>query len=226
MKKVLVALFMVAALAPAVQAVDISSSFTNIDFDSGTVTSWPFLGFDAPDATEIIGWTNYRNGAAGPLVDAGVEGPGAWWLSDEYTAVYGNAGFMSSGDAAYTMSTYTIKDGDLFNIKYIAGDWGWIGTYGQWTATLFYNDPANVIGSYVQGISSWMPDATWYTDPNVIAATPASVGGTLGILMTNTGDRHVQIDEITVTAVPEPATLILLGLGLGLGSLVMIRKRK
>lgn len=218
MKKVFV-LFMVAALATATQAADISSLFTNLDFDSGIVTSWPFKGFDAPDATEIIGWSNYP---AGPLNDAGVEGPGAWWLDENYTNTYGNAGFMSGGDAAYNMSTYTIQAGDVFNIKYIAGDWGWTGTGGQWTATLFYDNPANVIGSYVQNISSWMPTATWYSDLAGIAATPASVGGTLGILMTSTGTSIVQLDELTVNVVPEPATLALLGLG----ALAIVRKRK
>ena len=87
MKKVLVALFLVAVLAAVSQAAVIDS-FVNIDFDSGAVTTGGpgFKGFDAPDATEIIGWTNYRNGAAGPLNDAGVEGPGAWWSPYETNA--------------------------------------------------------------------------------------------------------------------------------------------
>ena len=71
MKRITI-LLMMAALATAAQATDISSSFVNIDFDSGAVTTpGPFVGFDVPD---IIGWNNYP---AGPLTDAGVEGPGA-----------------------------------------------------------------------------------------------------------------------------------------------------
>lgn len=212
MKKVLVVL-MVAALATAAQAV-IIDSFVNVDFDSdGVTTPGPFKGFDAPDAPEIDGWTNYP---AGPLNDAGVEGPGAWWNPYEI-----NAGFMSSGDAAYTMSTYTIQAGDVYTISYYAMQWQWTGS-GEWTATLFYDDPANVIGSYVQG---GLPDnGTWlpFSDANGIAATPASVGGTLGILMTSTGTGIAQIDEITVDVVPEPATMALLGLG----SVALIRRRK
>jgi hypothetical protein len=228
MKRVLAVLFLVAALATGSQAADISALFNNIDFDSGPVTDGMlagFHGFDAP-CTEIPGWTNDRNGAPGLLNDSGVEGTGAWWLSAAYTAVYQNAGFMSSGDAAYTMSTYTIQAGDVFDIQYMAGVWGWTGSNGQWTASLFYDNPANVIGSYVQDVNAWMPDEHWYSSTTGIAATSASVGHTLGILMTNTGTSHVQIDEITVNTVPEPATLILLGSGLGLGSLVMFRKRK
>jgi hypothetical protein len=219
MKKVAVVL-MVAVLAVAVQATDISSSFANIDFDSGGVTTpGPFKGFDAPDAPEIAGWTNYRNGAAGPLNDAGVEAAGVgWWLGGYANQ---NAGFMSSGDAAYTMSTYTILSGDVFNISYIGARWGWTGA-GQWTATLFYDTPANVIGSYVQDINSdWLSQNIWYSSTTGIAATPASVGGTLGILLTSTGGAISQIDEVTVYA-PEPTTLVLLGFG----ALSMLRKRK
>lgn len=225
MKKVLV-LAMVAALATAVQAADISSLFTNLDFDSGSVTlNGAFRGFDLPEGTDIIGWTNYRNGAAGPLNDAGVEAAGpegtpgkGWWCGEGPNL---NAAFMSSGDAAYTMSTYTIQSGDVFNISYIGGEWSWTGDKGEWTATLFYDDPANVIGSYIQGMSSWFPDGVWYSSTTGIAATPESVGGTLGILFTNTGTRIVQFDEATVTVVPEPATMVLLGLG----ALVLRRKK-
>lgn len=217
MKKVLV-LLMVAMLATAVQAANISSSFTNLDFDADGVDSgWPKNGFD-----NVSGWTNWRNGAPGPLNDAGTEGEGAWWLSDAYREAYGIAAFMSSGDAAYNMSSYIIQADDVFTISYIGGEWGWTGDLGQWTATLFYDDPANVIGTYVQNITSWMPDGVWYSDAIGIAATPESVGGTLGILLTNTGTRIVQVDEISVAVVPEPATLVLLGLG----SLVIARKRK
>jgi hypothetical protein len=218
MKRVLV-LLMVAALATAAQAVDISSEFVNIDFDSGITHI--ATGFDNPDA-DIIGWNDYP---AHPLQDAGVEAPGAWWLPAEYA--YGNAAFMKSGDAAYNMSSYVIQADDVFTISYLGGVWGWEGSgdgRGEWTATLFYDDPANVIGTYVQDYF-WrsVGDVVWSTDAVGITATPESVGGTLGILMQNTtGDKIAQIDEITVSVVPEPATLSLLGLG----ALALLRKRK
>jgi len=209
-----ISLILFLALMSGIAQAGLINSFVNIDFDSdGVTTPGPFKGFDAPDAPEIVGWTNYP---AGPLNDAGIEGPGAWWNPYET-----NAGFMSSGDAAYTMSTYTIQSGDVYTISYYAMQCQWTGS-GEWTATLFYDNPANVIGSYVQG---GLPDnGTWlpFSDATGIAATPASVGGTLGILMTSTGTGIAQIDEITVDVVPEPATMVLMGLG----SLVLVRRRR
>ena len=218
MKRVLV-LLMVAALATAAQAVDISSEFVNIDFDSGITHI--ATGFDNPTA-DIIGWNDYP---AHPLQDAGVEGPAAWWIPDDYA--YENAAFMKSGDAAYNMSSYVIQADDVFTISYIAGVWGWEGSgdgRGEWTASLFYDDPANVIGTYVQDYY-WLGvgDVVRFTDVVGITATPESVGGTLGILFQNTtGDKIAQFDELTVSVVPEPATLSLLGLG----ALALLRKRK
>lgn len=192
MKKILIFLFMVAALATVSHAVVIDS-FVNADFDSGAVSN-PFKGFDAPDAPEIIGWTNYRNAAAGPLNDAGVEGPGAWWGTYE-----NNSAFMSPDDAAYNISSYVIQAGDVFNVSFVGKFWNWGGT-GQWTVSLFYDDPANVFGSFTAAPGDW----TWIPLSNAtpIVATPASVGGTLGILFKNTGTAISNLDELIIETVP------------------------
>jgi hypothetical protein len=183
------------------------TSFLNADFDSGIVTTpGPYKGFDAPDAPEISGWQNY-----GSITDAGVEASGAWWIQGYANQ---NCAFVNAGGGAYNLSTYTVQSGDIFTVSVVADAWG----SGQITASLFYNDPANVIGSYTFTPNAWHFD-TW-TDATGITATGGSVGGTLGIIIANTGGADiVGFDEITVSvaSVPEPATASLAAIaGFGL----------
>ena len=197
-------------LAATTAQAELITSFENLDFDAGVANSGTFKGFDTP--IDIPGWTD-----VGSLNDAGVEGPSAWWGPyDDYAA------FMSSGDSAYTMSTYTIQSGDEFDLSFYAMHWEWTGS-GEWTVSLFYDDPANVIGSFVQG--DLPNNGTWnaYASDTSIAATPASVGGTLGILVTSTGTGISQIDELTVNLVPEPSTIALLGL---CGAAMLVVRRR
>lgn len=204
-----------AALALAVTAnAQPITTFTNIDFDLGGVSSGGnFNGFDNPNC-EIIGWNNNAG-----LFDAGVEGPGAWWGPYQ-----DKAAFMNGGGSAFNLSDYTIQPGDSFALSFMAQSWQWTGANGQWTATLFYDNPANVIGSYTtpgQLPENWQPWGAYTSD--AISATPASVGGHLGILISNTGTRIAQIDEITVV-VPEPTTFSLVAVA-GLGLLLKRRSK-
>jgi hypothetical protein len=197
-------------LAAAANAQPITS-FTNLDFDSGGV-SGPFLGFDAPAAPEIIGWNNHLG-----IVDAGVEGPGAWWGPYQ-----DKAAFINGGGSAYNLSDYTIQAGDEFSIQFYAQCWQWLGV-GQWTATLYYDNPANVIGSYVTPNLADHTLWTLYSAPTPIVATAGSVGGKLGILMASTGAAIAQVDEIVISVVPEPTTISLVAVA-GLGLLVNRRR--
>jgi hypothetical protein len=212
---VVVVVLMVAALATTAQAVVINS-FVNADFDSGIVTTGngAFAGFDAPAAPEIIGWSNY-----GTVNDAGVEAAGAWWLAG-YTNL--NAAFVNSGGGASNMSSYVIQAGDAFDVSFSADYWDWGGS-GQFTVSLFYNDPANVIGSFTAAPGSW--NYITLTNPTPIVATAPSVGGTLGITFLNTGTAVSTWDEVVVNVVPEPATLVMLTLA-GAFGLFYVRLRK
>jgi hypothetical protein len=209
----------VLSLAAAASAADISSHFVNLDFDSGVVnTGFGYNGFDNPNA-DIIGWRNLNNAPA--LGDSGVEGPGAWW-----NPYQDKAAFMIPGAGAYNLSDYTIQAGDLFDISYFASEWDWHSANdGAWTISLFYDVPANVIGSFVQtlngGHAVWSSGA--YSAPAAIAATAASEGHQLGIQLVSTGLGFAQIDELTITTVPEPATFSLVALA-GLGLVMMRRK--
>lgn len=186
-----------ATTAPA----QLITSFVNADFDSGSVTTpGPFKGFDAPTAPEISGWQNY-----GTILDGGVEASGAWWILGYANQ---NCAFVNSGGGAFNLSSYVIQAGDVFDLSVIADAWG----SGQIKASLFYNDPANLIGSYTFTPNAWHFD-TWST-PTGIAATAGSVGGTLGVLIENVSGDIVGFDEVTVnvTSVPEPTALSLAAL--------------
>lgn len=201
-----------AALSLATSAnAQLITSFPNLDFDSGGTHI--ASGFDNPGA-DIIGWTNYAG-----IADAGVEGPGAWWGPYDFQAA-----FINGGGSAFNLSDYTIQAGDAFSLSFLARSWQWTGANGQWTATLFFDNPANVIGSYTtpgELPEHWQPWAT-YTS-GTIAATPASVGGKLGILMSNTGTRIALVDEIVVS-VPEPTAISLVAVA-SLGMLALRRRK-
>ncbi len=180
------------------------TSFVNLDFDAG-VQHFP-TGFDNPTA-DIPGWQNYTT-----IADSGVEGPGAWWGTYE-----DHAAFMRTTEGAYNLSDYTIQAGAAFSIEFYAKTWDNLPN-GAWTVSLFYDTPANVIGSYT---TSALVFGQWNLYSTEITATGASVGGKLGITFLNSGLQFANLDEVTVTAVvPEPASISLVavaGLGLLLG---------
>jgi len=212
--KSLTTVFAAVALTTVVSHAQLINSFVNADFDSGAVTTpGPFDGFD-PATTQIIGWHNY-----GTVTDAGVEASGAWWIQGY---AYGNCAFVNAGGGAYNLSSYVIQAGDVFTPSLVADSWGG----GQITAALFYNGPANVIGTYTFTPNQWHFDV--WTDATGITASADSVGGTLGIIIENTGDagQHVGFDQIAVnvTPVPEPTTIAMILSG-GVGMLALRRRR-
>ncbi|MBN1855064.1 MAG: RICIN domain-containing protein [Pirellulales bacterium] len=153
-------------------------SLPNGDFEQSTQENYP-TGFDSP--YDVPGWTDIT------ITDSGIEND-AWWITyDNYSA------FMKAGDGAYIMSQYTIQSGDEFEIGFVGKSWDGAS---EWTATLFYDNPANVIGTYVQSV-----DGTWtqYTDAAAIPATAGSVGGTLGVSFVNTGAGFANLDNVTLT---------------------------
>ncbi len=176
-------------------------SLTNADFEAG-VGNFPD-GFDAdPD---IPGWMDLT------ITDAGVEAAGAWWGTFD-----GHSAFLAVGNGAYLLSGYTIQDGDEFTVGAAAKTWD---ATSELTATVFYDDPANVIGTYTIGV-----DNTWTLYSSTpIAATPASIGGTLGISIENSASSgFLNFDDVSIDVVPEPSVALLGGVGI----LGLLRRRR
>ncbi len=166
----------------------------NADFEAG-VGSWPeFDGFDNPNH-DVPGWTNYNIPAEG----AGVEAGNAWWgtYSGSFSA------WMSPGASAYLMSETVIQEGDTFDLSFVAKTW-W-GQSSEWTASLFYDNPANVFATY-----STATTGDWAAYNASLLASPESVGGKLGILFQVTGGQFSAIDEISVNRAIDNAAPYLL----------------
>ncbi len=172
--------------ASTTQATDISSTFSNLDFDDSTQAYFPG-GFDHIDY-DIPGWQDY-----GTPTDTGIEYEGAWWSPyQEYSC------FMASGNGGYNLSSYVIQAGDVFTVSTFAKRWNTSHTPSM-TITLFYGtDPsANVIGSFTTPTltSDWTP----YSER--IAATAGAVGQTLGVRVESV-DNFVNFDELSVLIDP------------------------
>ena len=212
MKKICLLAATIAAAA-TMQAQEIA--LTNGDFEAGVV-HFP-TGFDAP-AADIPGWQNLDLPAH--TWDSGVEGgAGIWWGT--YNGGY--SAFMKAGDGAFNLSDYTIQEGDAYVVSFVSKHW-WQGE-SEWTVSLFYDDPANVIGTFaVTNTADWSE----HSNAVAIAAIPASVGGKLGVSFMNsssTADRFATLDAVTVTAIPEPSTVAMVIALCGAGLLFHRRKK-
>lgn len=200
----LLAATLIAATAAQAQTV----TLPNGDFEAG-VANFPD-GFDAdPD---IPGWSDL-----GTITDSGVEGSGAWWGTYD-----GHAAFMAVGNGASNLSSYTIQAGDAFTVNFVAKTWD---AASEWTVTLFYDNPANVIGSFSTAVT---PTWTDYSNALSISATPESVGGLLGVSFVNSataGFANLDNVSITVSAIPEPSAYAAIIGALALGAVATRRRR-
>lgn len=159
----------------------VSIPLPNGDFELSTQENYP-TGFDSP--YDVPGWMDLTSS------DSGVENVAWWGTYDNYSA------FMKAGDGAYLMSQYTIQNGDVFSVGFVGKSWD---ASSEWTVTLFYDNPANVIGTYVQSV-----DGTWTEySHGAIQATAGSIGGTLGVSFVNTGSGFANLDNVSLAVLGE-----------------------
>ena len=172
----------------------------NADFDQSTKNC--FEGFDNDGIYNVPGWQDLV--AWNTAKDGGVEAYGAWWgCYEEYSA------FLQNGLGMYITSDYEIQEGDEFVVSFMANTFN--GGSCEWTVTLFYDDPTNVIGSaFVQAVTDTWTEYTTLA----IAATNSSFGGKLGVLFESTGSNTAALDEVVVginkklTSAPDVGPLV------------------
>jgi hypothetical protein len=167
------------------------------------------------DCSTLAGWgesSNAANEATAGGIQTQVWGTttvfqmNSWWDNAGYTNIWTNTGVIIEANKDYTL-TITME------------------SFASSTpVTVALQDAANGWATFLQ--QSVAPAATWADNTlsfsTMNGANAGIVGGTIGLGISPGWWNNMAIDNIAITAVPEPVTLSLLGLG----SLAALRRRK
>lgn len=166
-------------------------------------------GNDWDGIDDVPGWTN----AGTVYSDSGTTNESGGAHTGSWAGKIGN-----NDDGVLQLTSHIVAVGDQFTLTFWVED-TWKASTGA-AATLFYDTPANVIGTLSFGTTT-----DWVEHTLTTTATAGSVGGTLGILFEGTSGTFAKIDDVTlsVTQVPEPASLVMGLVGL---TFVMARRRR
>jgi choice-of-anchor C domain-containing protein len=201
MKKLILALAAVAALPAAANA----APFVNGSFESGT-NPGVFTPL-AAGSTAITGWT-----VGGDSVD---------YIGTYWNAQSGARSVDLSGNAPGSIfQTFDTVLGQVYNVTFFLGA---NGDGPPPTKSVSVSATGNAAGSYSVGSTPFPPNVTAWSPFNyVFTATGTST--TLTFTSTGTTAYGAALDNVNVTAVPEPAAWALMILGFGAIGGVMRRR--
>jgi hypothetical protein len=172
----------------------------------------------SPGGYEDIASANYTGPWKCDSGDAWVDY--GYWRSEGYLedlyAHSGNNKAYAYEDSIYQILGETFVEGLTYTLSVWVGQ-PWEGSDSGWSLYFTGEDYKN---NLIQ--TSGTAGLTWGQVSLQYTATAADAGKKIGIKMY--GDTDVSFDDVTLDAIPEPATLALLGLG-GL-SVLLGRKRK
>ena len=201
MKKLILALAAVAALPAAANA----APFVNGSFESGT-NPGVFTPL-AAGSTAITGWT-----VGGDSVD---------YIGTYWNAQSGSRSVDLSGNAPGSIfQTFDTVLGQVYNVTFFLGA---NGDGPPPSKTVSVSATGNAASNYAVGSTPFPPNVTAWSPFNYIF-TATGTSTTLTFTSTGTTAYGAALDNVNVTAVPEPAAWALMILGFGAIGGVMRRR--
>lgn len=202
MKKLILA----AAAMVAFPAIAHAGPFINGSFESGT-NPGVFTPLGA-GSTAINGWT-----VGGDSID---------YIGTYWNAQNGSRSVDLSGNAPGSIfQTFDTVLGQVYNVTFFLGA---NGDGPPPTKTVDVSATGNAVGSYSVGTTPFPPNVTAWT-PFTYTFTATGTSTTLTFTSTGTTAYGAALDNVNVTAVPEPAAWALMILGFGAIGGVMRRRR-
>lgn len=205
MKKLILAL----ACATAFPATAYAGPFINGSFETSSTNPGATFATLAGGSTAINGWV-----VGGDSID---------YIGGYWNAQNGSRSIDLSGNAPGSIAqTFDTVIGQVYNVTFFLGA---NGDGPPPSKTVSVGATGNATGNYSVGSTPFPPNVTAWSPFNYVF-TASGTSTTLTFTSTGTTAFGAALDNVNVTAVPEPAAWALMILGFGAMGGVMRRRRQ